>query len=104
MSIVAGMAVVLAYAIVFDDRRQAVLAGAGWAVGLVAATSASRWLGLPWEETPVGWSTDHAIQGVAVGFVWGTVTAAAGVVERLHNRPSANRITTSASAGMTLMS
>jgi hypothetical protein len=103
MSILAGLSVAVAYAIVFDHRRQAVLAGAGWAIGLTAANAASRWLGLPWEETPVGWSTDHAIQGLVVGLVWGTVTAAAGVVERLRVRETATRIAASPSSGTTTL-
>ncbi|HSG84960.1 MAG TPA: hypothetical protein VLA23_01375 [Candidatus Limnocylindrales bacterium] len=32
---------------------------------------------LPWEETPVGWATEHAVQGVIVGLVWGGATVLA---------------------------
>lgn len=87
VSILAGLAVALSYASIFDGRRLAFVVGAGWTAGLIAADVTSRWLGLPWEQTPVGWSTDHAIDGVVVGLVWGALTAAAGVVEQLRSRP-----------------
>lgn len=53
---------------------QAAVAGVAWGIGLLAASAGSTALGLPWEQTPVGWSTDHAVQGLIVGLVWGGAT------------------------------
>lgn len=84
VSLLAGLGAGVAFAILYRDQRLAVIGGAGWTVGLIAANLATAWLGLPWEETPVGWATDHAVDGVIVGLVWGTVTAAAGMLDRLR--------------------
>lgn len=84
ISLLAGLGVGVAFAVLYGDRRLAIVSGAGWAVGLVAANFVTAWLGLPWTETPVGWATDHAFDGVVVGLVWGTVTALGGALERLR--------------------
>jgi hypothetical protein len=86
VSALAGLAIALSYAAIVGDRRPlpVLLAGAAWALGLVAATTASSALGLPWTETPVGWSTDHAIEGIVVGLVWAPVAVIAGVLGRLR--------------------
>lgn len=44
-------------------------------------------LGLPREETPIGWASEHLVDGIFVGFIWGTLTALAGLPARV--RPDA---------------
>ena len=87
-----GLAVAAAYAWSVGDRRPAPIAvvGVAWAVALVSTDLVSRWLGTPWEDTPVGWSTDHAIDGIVVGLIWGVATALVGVPDRLrqHAEPA----------------
>ena len=85
-----GLAMAAAYAWSFRERRPVpiLVIGAAWAVGLLVADTLTNRMGLPWEDTPVGWSTDHAIQGLIVGIVWGIATAIIGVPERLR-QPSA---------------
>lgn len=74
-----GALVALAWWLAFraGPHRRAAIAGVTWAVGLIAASAAIAALGLPWEETPVGWATEHAVQGVIVGLVWGGATVLA---------------------------
>ena len=81
-----GLAMAVAYAWSFGERRPApiVVIGVAWAAALVATDIVSRWLGTPWEDTPVGWSTDHAIDGIVVGVIWGVATALVGVPDRLR--------------------
>jgi hypothetical protein len=88
-AVLSGLAFAAVYAWSFGERRPVPIAvvGVGWAVALVATALVSRWLGTPWEDTPVGWSTDHAIDGIVVGLVWGVATALVGVPDRL--RPQA---------------
>jgi hypothetical protein len=73
---VSGACVALAWWLAFREGPpwQAGVAGVAWAIGLLAARAGSAALGLPWEQTPVGWSTDHAVQGLIVGLVWGGAT------------------------------
>jgi hypothetical protein len=82
-----GLAMAAGYAWSFEERRPVpiVAIGLAWTVGLVAADRATTWMGLPWEETPVGWSTEHAIDGLIVGIIWGVTTALAGVPDRLRH-------------------
>lgn len=82
-----GICVALAWWLAFRNGAlwRAAVTGVAWAIGLLAASSAIAALGLPWEETPVGWATEHAIQGLIVGLVWGSAT---GV-----RRPSAGAAT-----------
>ncbi len=89
-----GLAMAAAYAWSFGERRPTpiLVIGAAWAVALLAAGGVSRWLGLPWEETPVGWSTHHAIEGIVVGIVWGVATAVVGVPERLRRTVDADPV------------
>lgn len=85
---VGGFVMAAAYAWSFGERRAVPLAviGSSWAVGLLVADRVTNWMGLPWEETPVGWSTDHAFEGLIVGVIWGVATAMVGVPERLRRR------------------
>jgi len=86
VSALAGLAMGASYAAIVGDRRTlpVLLVGAAWALGLVAAAMASSALGLPWTETPVGWSTHRAIEGIVVGLAWAPVAVIAGVLGRLR--------------------
>jgi hypothetical protein len=86
VSALAGLGMGASYAAIVGDHRPRpmLLVGAAWALGLVAATTASSALGLPWTETPVGWSTHRAIEGIVVGLVWAPVAVIAGVLGRLR--------------------
>lgn len=66
-------------------RRDGLVAGVAWAVGLLVAAGVERALGLPFSQTPIGWSTQHAIYGVVVGLLWGGATAYAGIPTRLRS-------------------
>ena len=83
-----GLAMTVAVAVILRERRPAALAMsfAGWAGGLLLAAQVADMLGLPWEDTPVGWSTEHAVAGVVVGLLWGTLTVAVGLPEILKRR------------------
>ena len=83
-----GLAMTMAMAAILGERRPAALAASfvGWAGGLVLAARVTDLLGLPWEETPVGWSTEHAVAGMVVGLVWGTLTNATGLPKILRRR------------------
>ncbi len=83
-----GLAMTAAVAAILRERRPAALAMsfAGWAGGLLLAAQVTDMLGLPWEETPLGWSTEHAVAGVVVGLLWGTLTVAVGLPEILKRR------------------
>jgi hypothetical protein len=83
---VSGLAMAAAYAWSFRERQPIpiVVVGVAWAAALVGTDIVSRWLGTPWQDTPVGWSTDHAIDGIVVGLIWGIATALVGVPERLR--------------------
>jgi len=56
----------------------------GWAGSLIVADAVTLALGMPWSETPVGWSMTHAVAGLVVGLVWGGATAAAGLPAMLQ--------------------
>ena len=60
------------------DRLRLAVVGLGWAAGLVVALYGVARLGLPWSETPLGWGTAHAAQGIFVGVVWGVATTWVG--------------------------
>lgn len=81
-----GLAMAAAYAWSLRERRPIpmIAVGVAWAAGLLLANATVGWMGLPWEETPVGWSTEHAIDGAVVGLVWGVATASAGVLDQLR--------------------
>jgi len=97
----AGLVMVGAFAWRLGERRGMTLAviGAAWTIGLVVAGWSGDRLGLPLSETPVGWSMDHAWDGLVTGLIWGTVTAAIGVPGLIRTRQSAAAtMTTSATA------
>ncbi len=72
-------------------RRPATLAivGVAWTVGLIAGGWSGDILGLPFTETQLGWSQDHAWDGLVAGLVWGTATAMIGLPNALIGQPSA---------------
>lgn len=85
LALVCGVAVAGVVAALVGERGRSAIAvgGLAWAGGLVLASYVGGWLGLPFEETPVGWSTDHAVDGIVVGLVWGAATAVGGLPDRL---------------------
>ena len=86
MAIAAGLATaaVFAWRLGERDRRALAISAAAWAIGIVIADVLSDVIGLPFEETPVGWATDHAFDGLVVGLVWGGATAWTGIATRLR--------------------
>lgn len=85
-ALIAGIVVAAIFARLFDERSAISMAviGLGWAGGIVLATLAGGWLGLPWTETPMGWAIDHATDGVGTALVWSIATAAIGLPGRLR--------------------
>jgi len=77
-------AAVFAWRLGERDRLTFIASAAAWAVGLVLADVLSDAIGLPFEETPMGWSTDHAFDGLVVGLVWGGAMALTGIAARLR--------------------
>jgi hypothetical protein len=88
----AGLVALGTAAWILRERGPSALAiiGLAWAVGLVAGGWSGDALGLPLTETPLGWSQDHAWDGLVTGLVWGSATAVIGLPERLrrHQRPA----------------
>ena len=74
-----AMAVILAIRLDFGSRRPPAILGAAWTLGLISANEIGGLLGLPWENTPIGWATDHAVDGLIVGLVWATATILVGL-------------------------
>jgi hypothetical protein len=66
------------------DRASLTAIFLAWAAGWLVAVQIAGWLGLPREETPIGWSIEHAVVGLIVGLVWGVATVAVGVPEQLR--------------------
>jgi len=85
LAAMSGAAITAALAFYVDERRPAVLGASflGWAGGLLIAPQVTLALGLPWSETPVGWSTEHAFAGAIVGLAWAVSTAASGLLDVL---------------------
>lgn len=77
----AGIVAAIAVAIVGRERRAPVLVAVAvsWAAGLWLSAITTSALGMPWSETPVGWSMGHLVQGVVVGIVFGVVVSVVGV-------------------------
>ena len=86
VSSLSGLVMAAAYVWAIRDRRPvpAIVVGVAWAVALFVANEATNRMGLPWEDTPVGWSTDHLFSGLIAGVIWGVATALAGIPERLR--------------------
>ena len=81
-----GLVMAAAYVWAIRDRRPvpAIVVGAAWAVALFAANEATNRMGLPFQDDGLGWATDHAVNGLIVGIIWGVATALAGVLERVR--------------------
>ena len=86
VSAVSGLVMATTYVWAIRDRRPvpAVVVGVAWAVALFVANEATNRMGLPWEDTPVGWSTDHMFNGLIAGPIFGIATAFTGIPERLR--------------------
>lgn len=100
VALLSGAALAGAYAWAMRDRRPLIVGvvGLAWAIGLMVAVSIGGALGLPWSETPIGWSTDHAVDGIVVGSVWAVATVAAGVPEALRGHGADVRATTASAS------
>lgn len=88
VAIVSALAMTAAFALILRERRPAALAVcfAGWTGGLLVAAAVTSTLGMPWSETPVGWSMEHAVQGLIAGLIWGAATGWIGLPDML-SRP-----------------
>lgn len=77
----AGLVAAIAVAVVGRERRGPVLGAVAvsWAAGLWLSAITTSALGMPWSETPVGWSMEHLVQGVVVAIVFGLTVALVGV-------------------------
>lgn len=66
--------------LLLGERRPAALGAiaAGWAAGLILAARITAALGMPWSETPVGWSMEHLVAGVVTGLIFSIAALAAG--------------------------
>lgn len=89
-ALLAGLLVAAIFALVCEERTPLSLAviGLAWGLGIWFAGLVGNALGLPWEETPIGWSIDHATDGAVTGLVWGIATAANGLPLRLRTKVS----------------
>ncbi len=86
VSALSGLVMAAAYVWAIRDRRPIPVGvvGVAWAVAIYAANEATNRMGLPWEETPIGWSTDHMFDGLIAGVIFGVATALAGIPERMR--------------------
>lgn len=86
LSTACGLAMAVAYAVCFDDRRPIplLLIGLGWAGALFVAHYGIRVLPLPEEETPAAWATAHGAEALIVAVAWGVITVLAGVPAQLR--------------------
>ena len=89
---VAGLVAAGTASWVLRERRPSTFAiiGATWTLGLLVGGWSGDALGLPLTETPLGWSQDHAWDGLVAGLVWGIGTAVIGLPEALqrNHRPA----------------
>jgi hypothetical protein len=95
--VLAGSAVLtLAFRTVMGVRDRASLTAIflAWAAGWLVAVQIAGWLGLPREETPIGWATAHAVIGLITGLAWGVVTAIVGLPTQLHHLTTASSTVT----------
>ncbi len=86
MAVAAGLATAAVFAWRLGEHAPSVFAvgAAAWAAGLITGDVLSDAIGLPFEETGLGWATDHAFDGLVVGLVWGGATAWTGIAGRLR--------------------
>jgi hypothetical protein len=89
LEIGAGIVAAGAVWLLLGERRASVLAGVavGWALGLMIAARTTSSLGMPWSETPVGWSTEHMVAGVVTGAIFAAAVVIAGL-PGLERRPA----------------
>jgi hypothetical protein len=87
VSVLSGIGMTAGYA-TLDERRAVALATCfvAWTGGLLLAEPVVKALGMTFPETPVGWSTHHAMTGLIVGIVWSIATAAVGLPALLQGR------------------
>lgn len=81
LQIGAGIVAAGAAWLLLGERRLPVLAlvAIGWAAGLMLAAWTTQALGLPWSDTPIGWSTEHLVSGLVTGAIYALVVLAVGV-------------------------
>ena len=86
VSIASAVGMAGAFVAILWERRPVAIVACfiGWAGSLIVADAVTLALGMPWSETPVGWSMTHAVAGLVVGLVWGGATAAAGLPAMLQ--------------------
>ena len=86
VSIASAVGMAGAFVAILGERRPVAIVACfiGWAGSLIVADAVTLALGMPWSETPVGWSMTHAVAGLFVGLVWGGATAAAGLPAMLQ--------------------
>jgi hypothetical protein len=93
VQVIAGLVAAGTAAWILRERRPSALAmiGVAWTLGIVVGGWSGDALGLPLSETPLGWSQDHAWDGLVTGLVWGAGTAVIGLPETLrqNQRPAA---------------
>lgn len=93
VSVLSGLGILIAFAGPLRERRPVALATCfvAWTGALLMSEIVTKALGMPFSETPLGWSTRHAMDGVVVGLIWGSATAAVGLPDRLSRRQPAAR-------------
>ena len=96
-ALISALVLTGALALTYDERRPVALAASfvGWAGGLMAAVAASKALGLPLTEDPIGWATEHMVLGIITGLVWAGLTSVAGFPARRPN-PSGDAVVSAA--------
>jgi hypothetical protein len=92
LQIGAGIVAAGAVWLLLGERRPTVLGAVaiGWAVGLMLAAWTTQRLGMPWSDTPLGWSTEHLVSGVVTGLIFFVVVIAAGLPGLDRRRVSAD--------------
>jgi hypothetical protein len=87
-----GIVAAGAVRLLIGERRPRVLCGVaiGWAVGLVVASWVTPALGMPWSETPIGWSMEHLVAGVVTGTIY-SVAVIVGGLPGLDLQPSSGQ-------------
>jgi hypothetical protein len=88
VSVLSGLGMALAFFGPLGERRPVALGTCfvAWVAALIIADIVTNAVGMPFSETPVGWSTHHAAEGLIVGLVWAVATAAIGLPAILRAR------------------
>ena len=88
VSVLSGLAMTAGFAGPLRERRPVALATCfvAWAGGLLLAEPVVKALGMTFPDSPIGWSTHHAMTGLVVGIAWGVATAAVGLPQILGPR------------------